>query len=161
MKEDKHIRLIERGHVLHEEREYVRALPYFEKALAISPNCPVALYDQANTLHMLGGYEHAHDILLGLVDTAESRLRLDCPSMDSTPRSICLDAFNLLFLCSLYGKESWHQSIPYLREHLRRRTRGLRSLWSRAEVVSEADRLRREFAPRARPVKEWALEYPA
>lgn len=157
LKNDKHFELIRRGLALHENRDYAKALSFFEKGLTLSPFCPVAIFNQANTLYMLTRNEQARSILLNLVNTPEAALRAGCPDMAETPRSLCLGAFNLLFLSTLYSTKSWHEASPYLREHLRRRARGLQSLWAKPEIIHDADKLRQEFAPKAKPVKDWVL----
>jgi tetratricopeptide (TPR) repeat protein len=49
-----HFELIAQGLEKHEARRYQEALPYFEEALALAPDCPSGTYNLANTLHMLG-----------------------------------------------------------------------------------------------------------
>ncbi len=154
---DDHFALVKRGLALHEARKYSRALPYFEKALAACPRCPNAIYNKANTLIMLGDYEQARALLLELVGATEDELRAGCPDMAETPRSLCLDAFNILFTSTLYATGSWKKATPFLREHLRRRARGLQSRWSRHQIIQDADELREEYAPRAKPVRNWVV----
>lgn len=153
----KHFELVRQGLALHENREYLKALPFFEKALVLCHGCPVATYNKANSLYMLSRNDQVRRILLVFVDTPESVLRSRCPDMAETPRSLCLDAFNLLFLSTLHSTKSWAKASPYLREHLRRRTRGLQSLWVKSEIIRDAEELREEFAPKAKPVKAWVL----
>ncbi|MGK0302675.1 MAG: hypothetical protein ACI89X_003560, partial [Planctomycetota bacterium] len=49
-----HSELVRRGLRLHEGRKYERALPFFVQALEQCATCPNAMYNLANTLHMLG-----------------------------------------------------------------------------------------------------------
>ncbi len=153
----KHFILVQRGLAWHEKRQYGKALPFFESALVLCTDCPNAKYNLANTLHMLNRNEEARSILLDLVKTSESVLRSMCPDAAESPRSLCLDAFHLLFLTTLYATDSWSKALPYLREHLRRRTRGLNSIWSKAALIRDAEELREEFAPRAKSVLDWAV----
>jgi hypothetical protein len=54
-----HEGLIDRGNRLHEARRYAAALPWFDRALLVAPQCPNAIYNRANTLHML---DRDHDV---------------------------------------------------------------------------------------------------
>lgn len=45
-----HEALVQRGLDLHEARRYAAALPWFDRALAAAPGCPVAEYNWANAL---------------------------------------------------------------------------------------------------------------
>ena len=155
MKADKHEDFIRRGVVLHEDRQYGRALPFFEKALAECPTCPNAAYNLANTLYMLDDREPAREILLQLVSSSDNTLRSGCVDLADSPRSLRLDGLILLFLATLKATGSWKLATPYLRRHLRQRTRGLRSLWPKSEIVRDADELRMSYSPRATPVSEW------
>jgi tetratricopeptide (TPR) repeat protein len=154
MESDKHEELIRDGLVLHEDRQYERALPFFEKARLSCPACPNAAYNMANTLHMLGDHGQAREILLELVNSSDDLLS-GCTDLADSPRSLRLDAFHLLFLATLEETGSWRQAAPFLRKHLRQRTRGLRSLWSKAEIVRDAEKLRLSYSPRATSVSTW------
>jgi hypothetical protein len=95
-----HIELVRRGNVLHEARRYRAALPFFEKSLSQAPRCPVAAYCKANTLHMLD--RDAYPILKHLIQLTLAELRDRCES--SSPQSLQLDAYYLLFLVTLRHK---------------------------------------------------------
>jgi tetratricopeptide (TPR) repeat protein len=62
------------GLELHEARRYAAALPYFERALRLSPNCPLAVYNRANTLYMLERDAEAEPLLRGLIAASEEEL---------------------------------------------------------------------------------------
>src|SRR5690606_11819664 len=132
---EKHISLIEKGLEIHEKRKYSKALPYFERALALSPNCPVAIYNKANVLHMLGRHSEAYPLLRDLIGTDARELRRRCPA--SGPRSLQLDAYYLLFQVVLYDRGFCDEAFAYAEEHLQRRKRGLKSLFSAREVRHE------------------------
>jgi tetratricopeptide (TPR) repeat protein len=156
-KQDLHLELADQAHELHEARRYREALPLTEQALQLSPTCPLTAYNVANTLHMLDQDSKAQLILAELVRRSEHQMRLGCSHCEVTPRSILLDCQYLLFLTTLYSTGSWKQAAPSLRRHLRLRTRGLSSNFSRDHVVRHADEIREEFAPNAKPVREWQL----
>jgi tetratricopeptide (TPR) repeat protein len=62
------------GLELHEARRYAAALPCFERALRLSPNCPIAVYNRANTLYMLERDAEAEPLLRGLIAASEEEL---------------------------------------------------------------------------------------
>ena len=47
------------GLTYYEQRQYDEALAYEEEALRIEPNCPLALWDYAGSLQMLGRHREA------------------------------------------------------------------------------------------------------
>ena len=141
-----HARLIERGLAIHEERAYADALPLLERTHALAPRCPSAIYNLANTLFMLDREREAYDLLRQIIDCDDEQLRKGCPDGPVSPASYKLDAYFLLFLVVLYGTEDWDDAFAYAQEHLRRRRRGLRSLWTRQQVLAEIRELRAGFA---------------
>ena len=147
-----HSELIRRGLRWHERRRYERALPLFVQALEDWPTCPNARYNLANTLHMLGHDEEACVILRELVDSSDRELLEGCDDLAISPRSMRLDAHFLLFLSTLHVDGNWRKAVPHLRRHLRSRARGVRSIWSKREVLREAERLRLAYAPGAQRV---------
>ena len=150
-----HFQLVKQGLAVHETRDYEKALSIFEEALKRRSACPNALYNKANVLHMLGRDGEALKILLELIDSNDLAYLEGCPEMVETPRSLRLDALFLSFLCMLDQTGSWKAASPYLRRHLASRARGLRSLWSRSQIVAEAEELRLQYAPRAKSVKAY------
>jgi tetratricopeptide (TPR) repeat protein len=137
-----HIELVRCGNRIHEDRKYRAALPYFERALEVAPRCPVAAYCKANTLHMLDRDEEAYAILKRLINASILELRDCCPHCG--PESLQLDAYYLLFLVTLRARGFGREAFGYARQHLRRRRRGLESLWSVREVRAEIAAMRRE-----------------
>jgi tetratricopeptide (TPR) repeat protein len=152
-----HFEVIQYGLHLHDDRRYAGALLRFEQAASQCPSCPSAQYNKANTLHSLDLHDQAFKTFQGFVSTPEDVLLAGCPDMAETPRSLCLDALNMMFVTTLYATRSWENSIPHLRKHLQQRARGLRSIWSKDEIISEADEMREEFCPDAQPVRDWVL----
>jgi tetratricopeptide (TPR) repeat protein len=139
----KHERFILRGHKLHEARRYAEALPYFDRALRIVPECPLAVYNRANTLHMLARDREAYPLLRGLIGVEAKELQKRCPV--SRPRSLQLDAYQLLFWVVLYGKGYCDEAFRYGAEHLRRRKRGIQSVWTAREVRADIAAMRRKW----------------
>jgi tetratricopeptide (TPR) repeat protein len=141
-----HTALIKRGLKLHEARRYSAALPYFDRALKHAPDCPVAAFNRANTLHMLGRNKIAYPILRELVGVKPEELRRRCP--DSSPRSLQLDTLMLLFFVVSDVKGACAEAIAYGTQHLRRRRRGVQSVWSSRQVRAEIEAVRRNCKTR-------------
>jgi tetratricopeptide (TPR) repeat protein len=140
-----HRSLLESGLKLHESRRYSRAVTVFERAAAATPQCAVAQYNLANTLHMLARHQEAGEILRILLATPNDILLAGCP-LSENPRRFKLDALFLLFLATLYDKRDWKIALPFAEQHLASRRRGLRSAWSVAQVRSLMAELAIEFA---------------
>jgi tetratricopeptide (TPR) repeat protein len=138
-----HDALICRGLELHEARRYAAALPWFDRALRAAPGCPVAVYNRANALHMLGRDREAEPLLRELIAADPDELARRCPR--AWPRSLQLDAHFLLFSVILYGRGFCAEAFRYAEEHLRRRRRGLYSVWSAREVRADVAALLREW----------------
>src|SRR4051812_38676060 len=94
-----HQALIKTGLKLHEARRYAKALTYFEEASCLAPNCAVAAYNRANTMHMLGRDAEAYSILRELITVDPAELERRCP--DVRALSLQLDACFLLFFVTL------------------------------------------------------------
>jgi tetratricopeptide (TPR) repeat protein len=138
-----HEALVRAGLQLHESRHYARALHYFEKAARLATECPVAGYNRANAMHMLGRDEEAYSILLELISVDATELGLRCP--DAQAHSLQLDAHFLLFWVVLQHRGFCAEAFEYANEHLRRRRRGLQSVWSVREVRADIARMWREW----------------
>ena len=139
-----HEALVDRGLALHEARKYAAALSYFDRALAVAPRCPVAEYNRANPLHMLGRDAEAEPMLRELIGVAPAQLRRRCHAVE--PRGLQLDAHYLLFQVLLDSRGFSAEAFGLAEEHLRRRRRGLRSIWSLREVRADVAAMRRAWA---------------
>lgn len=124
--------LVKAGLKLHEAHHYARALHYFERARRLAPDCPVVHYNRANTLHMLNRDAEAYSILRELISVPPAELERRCP--DARPLSLQLDAHFLLFWVVLDYRGFCAEAFNYAAEHLRRRRRGLQSVWSIRDV---------------------------
>jgi tetratricopeptide (TPR) repeat protein len=138
-----HESLIRRGLESHEARRYAAALPYFGRALRLAPGCPVAVYNRANSLYMLGRDAEAEPLLRWLVAAPAAQLRAVCPVC--RPRSLKLDALYLLFLVLIYGRGFSAEAFGYADRHLWLRRRGVLSVWSARDVRAEVAAFRREW----------------
>ena len=146
-----HIELVRKGLKHHEAFRYEKALGFFDRALELCPTCPIARYDRANTLHCLDRDEEARPIFAVLAEASDQELREECPDFIESPRSMRLDSSYMLFLTTLYATGSWEQSVGFAETHLRNRARGLRSLFSRKDVVDQIESLRIQFAATPNP----------
>jgi tetratricopeptide (TPR) repeat protein len=143
-----HKRLVTRAYKLHEARRYSAALKSFKQASRIAPKCPVITYGIANAMHMLGRDVEAYPLLKELVRVEPAELGRRCPACN--PRSLQLDAYFLLFKVVLDGHGFCAEAFKYADEHLRRRRRGLHSVWSMREVRSDIEAMRRDWRSTSR-----------
>ena len=147
-----HKELIERGHLRHEARRYAAALPLFQQALKLEPTCLVAEYNVANTLHMLGRHKEAEAILRRLIAAKVESLRHRCHAHRA--RSVQLDSYQLLFWVTLYFRGFCKEAFAFGETHLRRRRRGLRSVWTAREVRRDLAAMRKRWRkPHNKPLK--------
>jgi hypothetical protein len=105
--------------------------------------CPVVAYNRANTLHMLDRDAEAYQILRDLISVTASELESRC--CDMSGRGLQLDCYFLLFHVALHYRGFCDETFAYAAEHLRRRRRGLHSVWSSKEVRAEIAAMRREW----------------
>ncbi|HEY5912343.1 MAG TPA: tetratricopeptide repeat protein [Verrucomicrobiae bacterium] len=141
-----HEGLLKAGLKLHEARRYAEALRYFERATRLAPDCPVAAYNRANAMHMLGRDSEAYSILRELIGVPAAELERRCPN--ARPLSLQLDAHFLLFWVVLDYRGLCAEAFEYAAEHLRRRRRGLQSVWSIREVRADLAEMRRRWNPK-------------
>jgi tetratricopeptide (TPR) repeat protein len=139
-----HKELIRRGSDLHEARRYAAALPLFQRALKLSPTCLVAEYNVANTLHMLCRHVEADAILRRLIATKLESLRRRCHAHRA--RSVQLDSYQLLFWVTLYIRGFCKEAFAFGEAHLRRRSRGLRSVWTARKVRQDLATMRKQWS---------------
>lgn len=138
-----HETLVSAGLKLHEARRYAAALRVFEQASRLAPECPVVAFNRANPMHMLGREAEAYSILKDLIRTPPAQLKRRCSS--AGPRSLQLDAYYLLFRVVLDYRGVCAEAFKYAAAHLRRRRRGLHSVWSVREVRAEVAEMRRKW----------------
>lgn len=139
-----HVSLIQIGGNLHERFLYVKALQYVEKAYRLAPQCPSAIYNLANVLHMVDRDKDAYELLQKIINSSIEELQQGCLECEN-PRSYQLDAYYLLFLVVLYWKRSWKDAFPYAEKHLHLRKQGHKSVWNINEIRKEITELRRIF----------------
>lgn len=141
-----HEKLLRRGLRLHENFRYKAALPLFQQALELNPACPAAIYNLANTLHMLDREQEAQNLLVKLLKMSDSDLTAGCAELHQ-PRSFRCDALYLMFHVMLYSTNRWSKAFPFAQKHLQNRKRGLKSGWSLRIIREEIAELRKQFSP--------------
>ncbi len=141
-----HEKLVKRGLRLHESFRYKAALPLFQKAFELTPTCPAAIYNLANTLHMLDREQEAQKLLMTLVNMNDTDLTSGCAELRQ-PRSFRCDALYLMFHIMLSETNRWSKAFPFAQKHLQNRTRGLKSAWSLRSIRKEIAELEKQFSP--------------
>jgi tetratricopeptide (TPR) repeat protein len=125
------------GLTYYEEHAYSKSLSYTRKALELSPHCPLALWDHAGSLQMLGQHRTALRIYDRLVSRGiESIAYGDCGEGRAWARGLVADC--------LYRQASskWElgrrkAAMEAYRTHLRMRGPGCRSIYSIETVRKE------------------------
>jgi tetratricopeptide (TPR) repeat protein len=126
---DNHWLLTRLSLTYYEERRYTRALAYSERALAIAPRCPLALWDHAGTLEMLGCVEESADHYRRLIRCGVRALAFgDCGEGVRWARGLVADCWYRLGQCeSKLGRKK--HAVRCLRRHLSLRGPGCRSIY--------------------------------
>ena len=102
------------------------------------------MYNYANVLHMLGRDKQAYDILLKLIDTPTENAKRECEHI-SNVRGFIVDAYFLMFYVLIYGQGYNKEAFDYAEKHLKLRTRGLKSVWTKRQVQSEIKHHNKEW----------------
>jgi hypothetical protein len=90
---------------------------------------------------MLGKDEDAYHLLRTIVDASLDELLEGCPKCG--PRGLQADAFFLLAIVIQYSRGDCEEALRHAEEHLKRRRRGLHSLWTIDEVRVKLATIRR------------------
>ena len=140
-KPNDHWLLTRLGLTYYEQRQYKRALHYELKALQLEPYRPLAIWDYAGTLDMLGRKKEALSIYRWLISWGEERLAYGpCGEGIQRARSLIADCFYRIG--SIHEERGQRKrAVAAFREHLSRRTRGTRSIYPLAKVRRRYARL--------------------
>lgn len=126
----------------YEQHDYERAEEYARNALRVAPRCPLARWDCAGALDMLGREQDAIEIWKELVAQDVQELAYDeCGEGLRWAQSLVNDSRYRIGL-SYLSLGNTRQARKYLMDHLRNRKRGLPSLYRLAEVKRRIDALR-------------------
>ena len=141
---DRHEQLITEGLKLHEGRDYESAQLFFQRAIADCPNCVVARYNLANTLHTLYRDSEATLILKNLLATDDEILFDGCP-LNEDPTPFKIDTLYLMFLTILGDTGNWDDAYQFGLQHLEARKETTDFLFSDEYVATEMEALKLEF----------------
>lgn len=127
---DDHWLLTRLGLTYYEQRRYKTALQYSEKALKLVPQCPLALWDHAGTLDMLGREAEAVKIYTKLIGRGVQRLANgQCGEGVRWARGLVADCWYRLAGCH-DGLGDRPAAVRAIRKHLKLRTTGSKSTYS-------------------------------
>jgi tetratricopeptide (TPR) repeat protein len=125
------------GLTYYEERRYKQALKYSLRALEEVPNCPLALWDYAGSLEMLGQTEEALKAYLVLVRRGIQQIAFgDCGEGIAWARGLIADCHYRMAHCHT-ALQRPKMAIKSLKSHIGLRGPGCRSIYSLVEVRKE------------------------
>lgn len=118
----------------YEEHDYVRALRYAQEALSLQPTCPLAQWDAAGALHMLGRYDEAIAMFETLVRRGAKRIaRGNCGEGLAHAPGLVADCWYRISECHRStGRES--ESRQAFTRHLVLRGPGCRSIYPLKDI---------------------------
>ena len=121
----------------YEERNYARSLEYTTQALAIQPSCPLALWDHAGALSMLGRMNEAIQVYRRLIRRCvDSIAHGDCGEGSAQARGLVADCWYRMALCQKTSGSAV-AARNSLNHHLALRGPGCRSIYPLQEVKRE------------------------
>jgi len=134
---DSHWLITRLGLTYYEQRQYKRALHYSEKALALSPRCPLVLWDYAGCLDMLGRPKEAISIYRRLIRRGVDRIAHgDCGEGIAWARGLVADCHYRMAHC-YRDLGNTRQAVVSHRRHLALRGPGCRSSYPIDKVRQE------------------------
>ena len=118
----------------YEQNQYKKSLQYSLEALQIAPYCPLAVWDYAGTLDMLKRRTKALQVYRWLISWGDERIAYgECGEGIRSARSLIVDCYCRIGRIHEDRKEQSKALMAY-KQHLRRRKRGVWSIYSLAEV---------------------------
>jgi tetratricopeptide (TPR) repeat protein len=138
---DNHWLLTRLGLTYYEERAYRESLSYERKALNLAPRCPLALWDYAGSLQMLGKHRMALRVYRQLLSRGIKGIAFgDCGEGRGWARGLIADCFYRQ--AHSYRKLGEQKaSIGCYRRHLKMRGPGCRSIYPVQAVRKELSEL--------------------
>ena len=129
------------GLTYYEERAYRESLLHSQKALKFAPQCPLALWDYAGSLQMLGRHRMALRMYRQLVSRGIEKIAYgDCGEGRGWARGLIADC--LYREAQSYKKiKKRKAAIDAYRKHLRMRGPGCRSIYAVHTVRKELSEL--------------------
>jgi tetratricopeptide (TPR) repeat protein len=138
---DNHWLLTRLALTYYEQKQYRRALRYELKALQLAPYCPLAIWNYAGTLDMLGQKKEALELFRWLISWGEDDLAYgQCGEGIRAARSLIADCYYRIGSI-LAEQRQWKRAAAAYKEHLSRRTRGTRSIYPLREAKRKYEEL--------------------
>jgi regulator of sirC expression with transglutaminase-like and TPR domain len=127
---DNHWLVTRLGLTYYEQRQYARALEYSARAVTLAPNCPLALWDHAGALQMLGRHTAAGQIYRRLIRRGVKRIANGkCGEGLARARGLVADC-HLRLSDSLKAQHCEKQAMSHILRHLDMRGPGCHSIYS-------------------------------
>ncbi len=143
------------GLTYYEQRQYKRSLHYSEKALSISPHCPLVLWDYAGSLDMLQRTEEAIAIYKRIIRRGIDQIAYgECGEGKARARGLIVDCHYRLAHC-YQDLGHWKESLREYKRHLSLRGPGCHSIYDIKQIRQEALHLERR-ADQQRHPHGWA-----
>jgi tetratricopeptide (TPR) repeat protein len=118
----------------YDQKQYRKSLQYVTQALQIAPYCPLAVWDYAGTLDMLGRKKRALQVFQWLISWGEKRIAYgQCGEGIRFARSLIADCYYRIARIHEDRRERG-KTLQAYRQHLLRRKRGVRSIYPLPEV---------------------------
>jgi tetratricopeptide (TPR) repeat protein len=138
---DSHWLLTRLGLTYYEERAYRTSLSYCRKALRLAPHCPLALWDYAGSLQMLGRHRIALRVYRQLLSRGVEQIaRGECGEGRGWARGLMADCLYRQAYSFTELKEQ-KAAIDAYRKHLKMRGPGCRSIYAVRTVKKELSEL--------------------
>jgi tetratricopeptide (TPR) repeat protein len=122
------------GSTYYEQHQYKRALIYIKNAMAISPKCPLVLWDYAGCLHMLDRHEEAISAFKQITTRGVDRIATgECGEGKAWARGVVADCHYCTAECYRKRGDTKRAARAY-RRHLALRGPGCRSIYRIGDV---------------------------
>jgi len=131
---DNHWLLTRLSLTYYEQKQYRKSLRYVTQALQIAPYCPLAVWDYAGTLDMLGRKKKALQIFQWLISWGEKAIAYgECGEGMRFARSLIADCYYRI-ACIHEERRERGKAMRAYRQHLRRRKPGVGSIYPLSEA---------------------------
>jgi tetratricopeptide (TPR) repeat protein len=125
------------GSIFYEQRDYKRALKFTERALKISPDCPLVIWDYASTLDNLKKKKEAISLWKSLIKRGINKIAFGkCHEGIRWAKSLIIDCYFSIGQ-SYFDLGNKKEARKFLNKHLISRQKGLPSIYSLKEVHKE------------------------
>ena len=141
---DSHYLLTRLALTHYEQRQYETALHYSQKAMELAPHCPLVLWDHAGALEQTGHEREAIRIWKRLLRRGIERVAHGpCGEGIRQAESLLNDCrYRIGKTYGFLGRPALARR--YMHAHLTHRRRGLPSIYSRADVLRNLERIARQ-----------------